>query len=179
MTHIPFDQYAQHDQHQSWEWINGSLDLQPPLTHAQQEIQSRLLSWLGDYVEESELGLVIPGPFAIRMPEEMRRGREPDLMFLPNLFVEAIQDHYVNSHGVGLVVEIVDTKTRYRDSDDKFGDYQMAGIPEYWMIDVERRQADFYVLGADNRYHLAELDADGTFHSTVVKDFTLRIEEIW
>jgi Uma2 family endonuclease len=179
MTHVPFDQYARHEQHQSWEWINGSLDLLPPLSPAQLQVQDKLLSQLGEYVEENGLGLVIPGPFAIRMPEEMRRGREPDLLFLPNEFVEAIQANYVNSHGVGLVVEIANANTRHRDSVDKFGEYQMAGIPEYWLIDVDRHHAEFYVLERDNRYHAVEPDADGVYHSSTVRGFEFAVETLW
>jgi Uma2 family endonuclease len=179
MSNIPFDQYARHEQHQSWEWINGALDLLPPLTAEQIKVQRRLLTLLGEYVEENGLGLAIPGPFAIRMPEEMRRGREPDLLFLPNEFVEAIQDNYDNSHGVGLVVEIADANTRYRDSVEKFDDYQMAGISEYWLIDVDRQQALFYVLQSDNRYHAVEPDANGVYHSTIVKGFVLPVAALW
>jgi Uma2 family endonuclease len=179
VTYIPFDQYARHEQHQSWEWVNGVLDLLPPLSPEQSRVQVRLLETLGEYVEENGLGLVIPGPFAIRMPEEMRRGREPDVLFLPNQFVEAIHANYVNSHGVGLVVEIADADTRQRDRVDKFGDYQMAGIPEYWLLDVERRQAEFFVLHNDNQYHALEPDEQGVYHSRAVKGFELHLDSIW
>jgi len=179
MSNVPFHEYARHEQHQSWEWIDGALDLLPPLSPAQRQVQNRLLTPLAEYVEENGLGLVIPGPFAIRMPEEMRRGREPDLLFLPNEFVEAMQDNYVNSHGVGLVVEIADASTRYRDSVEKYKDYQMAGIPEYWLVDVDQQEAAFYVLHSDNLYHSVEPDANGVYHSAVVKGFELTVASLW
>ncbi len=179
MTHIPFYVYARHEQQQSWEWIDGTLDLLPPLSADQQRIQHRLLDLVGDYVEQNEYGMLIPGPFAIRMPEEMRRGREPDLLFLPNEFVEAIEDGYVNSHGVGLVVEIADTNTRQRDRVVKYREYQMAGIPEYWIIDVDTRESLFYVLQDDNHYRAVEPDAKGVYHSSIIKGFTFQVESIW
>lgn len=179
MTYIPFDQYARHEPHQPCEWINGTLDLLPPLTPAQRRMQARLLSLVGDYVEENGLGLVIPGPFAVRMPEEMHVGREPDLLYLPNEFVEAMQDSYVNSHGVGLVVEIADEGSRQRDGVEKFEDYQMAGIPEYWIVDIDRQQAGFYVLESDDRYHTVVPGADGVYHSSIVKGFHLDINQLW
>jgi Uma2 family endonuclease len=179
MTRIPFSVYAQHEQQQSWEWIDGALDLLPPLSQSQQKMQHRLLDLMGGYVEQNEYGLVIPGPFAIRMPEEMRRGREPDLLYLPNEFVETMQDSYVNSHGVGLVVEIGDGNTRQRDRVDKYHEYQMAGIPEYWIIDVDTRESLFYVLKDDNRYHIVEPDAKGVYHSSIIKGFAFQVASIW
>ena len=179
MTQVPFYMYARHEEHQSWEWIDGALDLLPPLTVDQQRVQNRLLALMGDFIEQNEMGLMIPGPFAIRMPEEMRRGREPDLLYLPNEFVEAVQDNYVNSHGVGLVVEIADANSRQRDRVEKFGEYQMAGIPEYWIIDVDTHEALFYVLQNDNRYRLVEPDDKGVYHSSIIKGFTFQVNTIW
>ncbi|MCS7061818.1 MAG: Uma2 family endonuclease [Anaerolineae bacterium] len=179
MMRVAFHQYAQHDQSQFWEWIEGALDLLPPLSFAQRCVQERLLQHLSEFVELNEIGIVIPGPFAVRMPEEMQRGREPDLLFVPNIFVEAIQENYVNSHGVAIVVEIADARSRYRDRVDKFKDYQLAGIPEYWIIDVDEHSASFYSLHKDNRYHKAELAEDGLYHSTVLKGYTLDPRLLW
>ena len=179
MTHIPFYMYARHEQGQSWEWIDGALDLLPPLSAKQQRVQHCLLDLIGDYVEQNEYGMVIPGPFAIRMPEEMHRGREPDLLYLPNEYVEAIQDDYVNSHGVGLVVEVSDVNTRQRDRVDKYREYQMAGIPEYWIIDVDSHEVLFFVLQDDNHYHVVEPDAKGVYHSSIIKGLTFQVASIW
>ena len=179
MPGVPFFTYIQHEQGQSWEWIDGSLEELPPLTPDQLYIKKYLLSLVGEYVEVNELGLVIPGPFIVRMPEEMHRGREPDLLFLPNEYVEAIEDNYVNSHGVGLVVEISGAKTRDRDHADKYDEYQMAGIPEYWIFDTERRQAYFYVLREDNHYHAVEPDEKEVYHSTIIRGFELQVGSVW
>jgi Uma2 family endonuclease len=179
MSQIPFFQYVGHGAHQSVEWIDGALDVLPALTPAQRDAQERLLVLLGEYVEENEMGMVIPGPFTVRMPEEMRRGREPDLLYLPNEYAEAIQDNYVNSHGVGLVVEIANAASQHRDHVEKFDDYQQAGIPEYWIIDVDQQAATFYVLHNDNHYQPVEPDENGVYHSTAVKDFAFPVNVLW
>ena len=179
MMRVAFFQYAQHDQSQSWEWIDGALDLLPSLSSAQRRVQSYLMRRLSEFAELNQIGLVIPGPFAVRMPEEMQRGREPDLLFVPNSFVETIQEHYVNSHGVTIVIEVADARTRYRDRVDKFNDYQSAGIPEYWIVDVDERQAAFFQLQKDNQYHEATLGEDETYHSAVLKGFALDTRQLW
>lgn len=175
---VPFDQYARHDDTRMFEWIDGALELLPSLSPAQERMRDRLLQTLGEHVEMSGLGLVIPAPFAIRMPEEMRRGREPDLLFIPNEFVETVQESYVNSHGVGLVVEITDARNRSLDKGDKFKDYQLAGIPEYWIVDVDKREVTFFVLLHD-RYVALGSDADGRYESRALKGLVIETASLW
>jgi Uma2 family endonuclease len=175
---IGFHQYAQHDPSQSWEWLDGALELLPPPSLQQRRLQAYLLDAMSAFAEDNQFGLVIPGPFAVRLPEEMQRGREPDLLFVPNAFVETIQEHYVNSHGVTIVVEVADARSRYRDHVDKFHDYEAAGIPEYWIIDADESRASFYTLQPDNQY--AEVAPDhGVYHSHLLKGFALDLSELW
>ncbi len=175
---IPFDQYTRHDDSRMFEWIDGALELLPSLSPDQERIRDHLLELLGEYVEMSGIGLVIPAPFAIRMPEEMRRGREPDLLFIPNEFVETVQESYVNSHGVGLVVEITDARNRHLDRVEKFRDYQLAGIPEYWIVDADRREVTFFVM-ARRRYMRVTPDEAGLFRSRALKGFAFAPATLW
>lgn len=175
---VPFDQYARHDEARMFEWIDGALELLPDLSPRQVKMRDRLLQLLGEYVEESGMGLVIPAPFAVRMPEEMRRGREPDLLFVPNEFVETVQESYVNSHGVALVIEVTDARNRQLDRVDKFHDYQTAGIPEYWIVDVDRKQAQFFVLARDH-YEPAELAPGGEYLSRALRGFAFQPATLW
>jgi Uma2 family endonuclease len=58
-----------------------------------------------------------------------------------------------------------------RDRGDKFVEYEAAGVREYWLIDPDRKQAEFYQLAETGRYQLAALDGEGRFYST----FTLTL----
>lgn len=161
-----------------FEWLDGVVDMLPALSPAQLVLRDRLLSLIGGYVEANQLGLVIPAPFPIRMPEEMRRGREPDLLFVPNLFVETMQDRYVNSHGVTLVIEICDHRTRAIDFGIKLHEYQFAGIPEYWILDTDRKSSTFFVLQHDG-YQRVDFDNRDEYHSRVLQQFVLNSPQIW
>jgi hypothetical protein len=50
---IPFDQYARHDDSRMFEWIDGAVELLPPLSEAQMCARDRLLELLGGYAEVS------------------------------------------------------------------------------------------------------------------------------
>ena len=143
---VPFIEYANYSDERMCEWVDGAVAELPLLSEAQVRVRDMLLSGLGSHIEGNEMGLLIAAPFAVRMPEEMGCAREPDLLYVPNQFADTVQSNYVNSHGVALVIEITDGRTRQQDYDRKFADYQMAGISEYWIIDVERKHADFYQL---------------------------------
>ncbi len=175
---VSFEAYACHDEAHMAEWIDGDLTLLPDLSAAQRHVRDQLLNLLGEYAEMSGYGLVIPAPFAVRMPEEMRRGREPDLVFVLGEFIETVQEHYVNSHGIGIVVEVTDARSRYLDSVEKFRDYQQAGIPEYWLIDADNRSANFFVLSR-HRYTQVLLDSDGYYHSSALRGFSFAPAILW
>ena len=46
-------------------------------------------------------------------------------------------------------------------------------------IDPDRREADFYVLGARGRYRLVEVGPDGIFESATLSGFRLNLAWLW
>ena len=168
---VSFREYASRDDDQMAEWFDGEVRPLPALTPSQRAVKERLSALLGEHVELNGAGLVIEAPFAIRMPEEINHGREPDLLFVPNEFAETLRANYVNSHGVALVVEIADGRSRELDSVEKFDEYERAGIPEYWIVDVDRARVLVYAL-VGTRYARVEPDEAGVYHSLVVRGFS-------
>jgi Uma2 family endonuclease len=78
-----------------------------------------------------------------------------------------------------LVIEIVSPESVGRDRGEKFVEYEAGGVREYWLIDPDRQQAEFYQLDETGRYHLAAIDKDGRFHSTVLPNFWLQVDWLW
>jgi len=77
------------------------------------------------------------------------------------------------------VVEIVSPESAGRDRGEKFYEYEQAGIPEYWLVDPSREEAEFYQLDAQGHYHLILPDAEGIYRSRVLRDFWLRVTWLW
>ena len=46
---------------------------------------------------------------------------------------------------------------------DKFEEYEKAGVKEYWIIDPNRRTANFYGFDREGKYKLLHLAEDGKF----------------
>ena len=57
--------------------------------------------------------------------------------------------------------------------------HEQGGVREYWLIDPIRKQAEFYVLGADGIYRPAPTGGDGIYESAVLKGLKLKVEWLW
>lgn len=49
---------------------------------------------------------------------------------------------------------------------------------EYWLIDPERQQAEFYQLGEDGRYRIAAAH-EGSYRSLVLSGLELDVAWLW
>ncbi|MDW8321108.1 MAG: Uma2 family endonuclease, partial [Armatimonadota bacterium] len=78
-----------------------------------------------------------------------------------------------------LVVEIVSPDSEERDRATKFAEYERGGVREYWLVDPQKQEAEFYVLGEEGKYALRAKGSSGEFRSVVLEGFWLRIEWLW
>jgi Uma2 family endonuclease len=159
------------------EWVDGEVVLVPPASYYHQELVSFLTAVLRVYVETRDLGWVCNAPFQMRL-SQIPRGREPDILFVRKERMDLVQSTYLNGPA-DLVIEITSPESLLRDRGEKFAEYELAGVPEYWLLDPDRKRADFYELGSDGRYRLATLDEEGMYHSQVVQGFWLKVVWLW
>ena len=159
------------------EWVDGEIIRMSPVSLEHQDLLDFLSRIVRAFVEAHRLGRVYFAPVLMRLPTRPS-GREPDLLFVSNEHVDRLRETYLDGPA-DLVVEIVSPDSDRRDRGEKFLEYEAAGIPEYWLIDPLRSEALFYVRGEDGRYHPAPVDADGFYHSTVLRGFRLRVAWLW
>lgn len=158
------------------EWIDGEVIRMAPAAERHQELVLFLLHTVGLYVEMNKLGRVISAPFAMKL-DSQRRGREPDVLFIRTDRMHIIKTNHLDGPA-DLTVEIISPESVGRDRGEKFAEYEQAGIPEYWLIDPLRQQAEFFELGIDNVYHLSATP-DGVFRSRLLPGFFLRTSWLW
>lgn len=159
------------------EWVDGEIVMAPPPNTEHQLIRDFLVKVVGLYAEARELGLVVSSPYLMRLPNRPA-GREPDLLFVAKERIDRITRQLLDGPA-DLVVEIISPESIERDRGTKFVEYEAAGIPEYWLIDPLREQAEFYQLGTDGRYRPGPIDANGTYQSKILTDFWLRVAWLW
>ncbi len=159
------------------EWVEGEVIYLSPAGLEHQDIVGWLVRYVGEFVERSGLGKLILPPFQMRLLRS-ERGREPDLMYVAQENLHRLHDTYLEG-GADLVVEITSPESLTRDRNEKFDEYEREGIREYWVIDPDARRADFFVLGADGRYERRHEDAEGVYHSEVLKGLSLPVRWLW
>lgn len=159
------------------EWVDGEVEVGSPVSTEHSDDSGFLESLIRIYVEAHDLGKVLSAPVSMRIQRESR-GREPDLMFISNKNLDRIKPSYIDGP-TDLAIEIISSESIARDRGTKFIEYETAGVEEYWLIDPQRKQAEFYALDDENRYQLILSGKEGRFESRVLEGFYLQIEWLW
>jgi Uma2 family endonuclease len=72
---------------------------------------------------------------------------------------------------------VASSESGERERGKKF-EYEAGGVREYWLIDPDRQQAEFYRL-VEGRYRLVYPDSEGLYRSEVLPGFWLEVEWLW
>lgn len=171
MTYQEFLDWA--DEDTLAEWVDGNVIMTSPASNIHQDIAGFLESLLRIFAESRQLGVVRSAPFQMKL----EHGREPDLLFIASEHLDRLQETFLDGPA-DLVVEIVSPESVGRDRGDKLYEYEAGGVPEYWLLDPQRRWAEFYQLDG-TRYRPAFSGQEGKYQARTLPDFWLRAEWLW
>jgi Uma2 family endonuclease len=175
---LTFEEFLATLDEDTWaEWVDGKVIMLSPASDRHQDIADFLITILRLYIESRGLGWVRSAPFLMRLPD-VPSAREPDILFVRTERMSRVMPTHLDGPA-DLVIEIVSPESISRDRGDKFVEYEAAGVAEYWLIDPERRQAEFYRLGEDGRYRVVLPDAEGIYRSEVLAGFWLYPDWLW
>ena len=157
------------------EWIDGEVIEFMSASDRHQDLSYFLGSVLRVFVEEKDLGIIRTAPMTIKLST---RGREPDLFFVAKNRLDKLKKNYFDG-APDLIIEIISPESRGRDRGDKFYEYEVAGVKEYWIIDYEREKVEFYNLADDGFFQMVYADETNTFHSQVLLNLPLNVSWLW
>lgn len=136
-----------------WEFARGEVVMHSPATGEHQEVVGFLYRVLAGYCEQRGWGKVLTRPAAVQLQEDVVR--EPDIFVLSPQDAPKATGVPLHVRPV-LVVEVMSPSTRTLDLNEKAEDYAGAGIPEYWVVDMERGQLSVHLKAGDGgRYEVA------------------------
>ena len=160
------------------EWVDGEVIVHMPPKPLHQRVAVFLTKLLGSFVDLFDLGEVFTAAMEMKLPEGP--AREPDVLFVSKAHAARVIDDRLDGPA-DLAIEIVSDDSVTRDREDKFYEYERAGIPEYWVIDPRpnRLRAYFYQLNAQGRYQPVIVGADGVYRSEVLPGFWLKVDWLW
>lgn len=157
------------------EWVDGEVIIMSPVSLRHQQLSDWLTAILLAFVETEGLGTVLSAPIQMRLQES---SREPDLVFVAEKNAHRLKKTYVDGPA-DLVIEIVSPESVGRDRGEKYQEYEAAGIPEYWLIDPAREQAEMYLLDQKGRYQLQRVDEEHHYHARQLPGFWLDPTWLW
>lgn len=168
-----FLQWLDEDTHA--EWVNGEVLLMSPISFEHQEVARFLLKILSEFVDARGAGVICYEPFQMRLANS---SRSPDILFVSKANLHRLKETYLDG-AADLVVEVISPESRARDRGEKFYEYEEAGVREYWLIDPERKQVEFYQLGEDGVYRTVLAGSEGQYRSAVLEGLWLQVEWLW
>jgi Uma2 family endonuclease len=175
MTYEEFLEWCNED---TWaEWVDGEIVLLSPASTRHQDISDFLVAILRTFVEARRLGRILSAPFQMKTGPELP-GREPDIIFVSRENLERLKESHLEGPA-DLVIEIISRESLERDRGEKLEEYEEGGVREYWLIDPDRKEAEFYLLGEEGNYRLIFGGSVGEYRSEVVPGFWLRVDWLW
>ncbi len=159
------------------EWVDGKVvELTNP-SYRHQAVSDFLVALLNLFAKERRVGEAVSAPFKMK-PGESFPGRQPDVLFFFNERRKSLRTQYFAA-AADIVIEVISPYSRQRDQEEKFEEYQRAGVGEYWLIDPIRHQASFYRLAENGLFETIKVAGDGIFRSQVLEGFWIRVDWLW
>lgn len=114
-----------------YELVDGELIVSPSPGFRHQLVLAALFDTLSPYVRAAGLGRVLWSPADLEL--ESGQLNQPDVFVLPSIAFERWQDAPLPL----LVIEALSPSTARYDRGLKRRFYQRAGVPEYWIVDID------------------------------------------
>jgi Uma2 family endonuclease len=177
-TAMTYQQFLQADLgHDHFEWVDGEVIEMPAVENIHAALSLLLSRALADWLDENGGGEVRNDPFQMHLSSRPS-GRQPDIQVLRPKTLTRLKRMYLDGPA-DVVIEIVSTGSRTTDRQTKFTEYEQGSVPEYWLIDPLRRQAEFFVL-EKKRFIPAPVDDEkGHFHSRMLPGVWLDVDWLW
>ena len=155
------------------EFVRGEVLMASPVTALHQLVVHFLAKLLDEFLlARGERFVVLTGPAAVQILPDVVR--EPDVFVLPPE-AEAVLDQVPLPVVPRLVIEVTSPSTRTVDLVEKPLDYAQAGVPEYWVVDMQE-QAVIQHLPGQGAHYTARRVVRGWVASRVLPGFRVKVE---
>jgi Uma2 family endonuclease len=119
-----------------YEVVDGELLVTPVPTFDHQEAAATLLIALRAYLSGTPTGVAVMSPADIEF--------DPATLVQPDVFVVPLErgrrpKRWVDIRSLLLAIEVLSPSTARADRTTKRRRYQRAGVPEYWVVDLDAR----------------------------------------
>src|SRR2546428_6400733 len=175
MTYEQFLEWLDDETHA--EWVDGWVVPMSPIGGLHDQLVAFLRALMRLFLEAHPVGQDRGDPFQMKTGPDLP-GRAPDLIFIASENLSRLHKTFLEGPA-DIAVEVISPESLYRDREEKYREYERGGVREYWLIDPERQQAQFFQRGEDGLYHPTPIREDGIFRSQVLPGWWLKVEWLW
>lgn len=141
------------------EVIENTLYMSPTPNGQHQRILTEILFTIKTFVNDHDLGLVLPAPLDVFL-DETSNAVQPDLLFVAKSNL-SIFDLNGPIRGVpDLIIEILSPGNAKHDKVRKKDLYENFGVKEYWIVDPSTKNTIGYSLVENKFVSLGEFDGE-------------------
>lgn len=151
---MTFDEYLVAYDGVHAEWAGGRAVPQDAEGAQHSRLKRFLETLMQVWAEEHDAGEVYLAPFTVRLGASV--AREPDVFFVSRNHGDRVLPTHVEG-APDLVVKVAGPGSRVAARSEKRVDYEAAGIPEYWLIDPDRKVVEAWRLGSNRWYEAVPL----------------------
>ena len=137
------------------EWVNGVVIKMPSIDARHDALILFLRMLFVAYFERMPSGLTLGDPMIMRLID-VPSSHAPDILVsLSDRLDQLHQNEVVGP--ANLVIEVVSKGSSRTDYVDKRREYELGGVPEYWILDHQKKEATFLQLNSDGIYDIGRL----------------------
>jgi Uma2 family endonuclease len=164
------------DDGKRYEIANGVLLLMPAATASHQDTIGEIFFHLRSHVKLAGLGLVIQSPFVVEL--STKDVFQPDIFVVMNAYLDRVQEKKVVG-APDLVVEVSASSTAAFDRLTRYDTYEYAGVLEYWIVNLERRTVEIFVLEGDEYHSLGVFHGEQKVPSQLISWLSVRVDQFF
>ena len=158
------------------EFIAGEIVFHSPVRARHWKIGQAISSYLFMYVRTHGLGEVGSEKVMVTIG---RNDFEPDIVFFKKEISSAFTPDQKLFPPPQLIVEILSSSTKERDRGIKFREYGLAGVEEYWIVDVDANVLEQYANAGEAFDLIKNHLPTGKVASRAVEGFVLDLTHVF
>jgi Uma2 family endonuclease len=172
-----YDQFAAlPDDGKRYEIANGVLLLAPSSTGPHQDTVGEVFFHLRSHIKLPGLGLVSQAPCVVELsPKDVF---QPDIFVVMNAHLDRVQEKKVVG-APDLVVEVSSPGTVAFDRLTKYDTYEYEGVLEYWIVNLDRRTVEIFVLKDDTYHSLGVFLGEQKVPSRLISWLSVRVNQFF
>ncbi len=157
--------------------INYDLIMSPSPNPFHQRISFELSILIGNFLKATHnKGFAVAAPMDVKLDDG--NVFQPDLIYISESRKAGLVKNLIQG-APDLVIEILSPSNGYYDLRQKKDIYEKYGVLEYIIVDPLQQSAEVYVLKDDAFFIDQKVQSPGSFHSHVLKGFSVDLTELF